>query len=100
MMNLKRDTVLKVLVAMNANCMNVTNPVLPQEQADALLRELTEDILVMPNIITVSRFVPLPKWNGADITLLHLEGAAPLLVYPKGMGTAVTGSCGSHSTST
>lgn len=97
MMNLNRDAVLKVLVAMNANCANVTDPVLPQEQADVLLRMLAEDILVMPTtiIITVlSRF-------RMDITLVHLEGAVPLVYPADGVGTvfygsAVTGSCASN----
>ncbi|KAI2496731.1 hypothetical protein MHU86_17778 [Fragilaria crotonensis] len=43
--NLGRDEVLEVLAAMNAKYANVTDPALPQERADALLRELAEDVL-------------------------------------------------------
>ena len=69
--NLGRDEVLAVLAAMNAKYANVTDPALPQERADALLRELAEDVLASeglesfltvttpeggtPTIITVSR---------------------------------------------
>ena len=69
--NLGRDAVLEVLAAMNAKYANVTDPALPQDRAESLLRELAEEILASeglesfltvttpeggtPTIITVSR---------------------------------------------
>ena len=69
--NLGRDAVLEVLAAMNAKYANVTDPALPQDRAESLLRELAEDVLASeglesfltvttpeggtPTIITVSR---------------------------------------------
>jgi hypothetical protein len=69
--DLGRDAVLGVFAAMNAKYANVLDPLLTQERINALLRELTEDVLASeglessltvttpeggtPTVITVSR---------------------------------------------
>ena len=79
--DLGRYAIVAVLAAMYAKYANVVDPLLTQEQIDALLREMAEDVLASEGLESLRdkagrknadghyRFeiIPIPQQNGTDI---------------------------------